>query len=490
MGTSGIAKRKGLYMATRPNLEQLKKQAREFLNTLVQGDSQARERLFDVHPKYRDRAAQGPQRPVLADAQLLLAREHGFPSWPRLKRFVDDLERVDREAEELRQAWLRGDEATREKVRLAKRPHFVGDRFENPGPDDELTSHDAHAVVAMEKGYAGWGKYESFLHLDPNVRDVIAAIRVGDLDRVRKILAEDPNASQSRWAGDYRPSHLGRERGENKSGFEPGPDARVANDSIPLFVVSEALFCGTNKRRNEYELAKALLAAGADPMIENHLPMTSACSFNDLGSVKALLEAGADVDGPGGHGVNLCYALFFGFTELSEFLGAQGAKVDLRFAAGLGWLKKVRSFLNTDGSLKPGAGSLADPYRVEPDRPHNAPRTRDLVLQQALMFACLHDRLEVATFLMDQGASPSAIVTGLDVNCTVMHSLSQVATGATMEKQEVEERRLPAVRLLLEYGYDLKVRDVQHDATALMWAEHAGAQRIATLLRARNQQGA
>ncbi len=51
MGTSGIAKRKGLYMATRPNLEQLKKQAREFLNTLVQGDSQARERLFDVHPK-------------------------------------------------------------------------------------------------------------------------------------------------------------------------------------------------------------------------------------------------------------------------------------------------------------------------------------------------------------------------------------------------------------------------------------------------------
>ena len=209
MGTSGIAKRKGLYMATRPNLEQLKKQAREFLNTLVQGDSQARERLFDVHPKYRDPAAQGRQRPVLADAQLLLAREHGFPSWPRLKRFVDDLERVDREAEELRQAWLRGDEATREKVRLAKRPHFVGDRFENPGPGDELTTHDAHAVVAMEKGYSGWGKYESFLHLDPNVRDVIAAIRVGDLDRVRKILAEDPNASQSRWAGDYRPSHLG-----------------------------------------------------------------------------------------------------------------------------------------------------------------------------------------------------------------------------------------------------------------------------------------
>lgn len=380
-------------------------------------------------------------------------------------------------------------EGVQELARLAKEPYFHRDRFESPDPDDELTSHDAHAVVAMGHGYARWDKYESFLHLDPHVRDVLAAIKVGDLERVREILTEDPAAADPHWAGEYRDTPLAREPGrKNKNGSGPGTDAEVANDSVPLFMVSEALFHGSNTRGNEYGLAKALLDAGADPMIEGHLPMTGACSFNAMGTVKALLEAGAEIDGPGGHGINLCYALYFGLTELSEYLGAQGAKVDLRFAAGLGWLDRVRSYFNADGSLKAGAGELADPYRTEADRPHSASRTRELILQQALMFACLHGRLAVAIFLLEKGANPSAIVTGLDVNCTAMHKLTELGTyGATASGvEEVEDRRLPAVRFLLEHGYDLEACDAQHGATALGWAEQRGAERIAALLRARH----
>ena len=473
-------------MATRPNLEQLKKQAREFLDQLGRGETAACQRLSAHHPKFA--GAGGPPlapAPVLADVQLVLAREHDFPSWPRLKRFVEDLESVDQEAATLRQAWLRGDEAVRQKVRQAKEPYFKRDRFEKPDTDAEFTDHDAHAVVAMDHGYARWDKYESFLHLDPNVRDVIAAIKQGDLNAVAAILAADPAAAQPHWVGAYRAETLMRERGANKSGFEPGSDAKVANDSVPLFIVSEALFNGSNSQGNEYELSKALLKAGADPEIANHLPMTGACSFNNLGGVRALLKAGAAVDGPGGHGINLCYALYFGFSELSQYLAARGAKVDLRFAAGLGQLDTVRGYFNTDGSLKSGVGDLADPYRTEADRPHNAPRSPELILQQALMFACLHGHLEAAAFLLAQGADPSALVTGLDVNSTAMHRLAWIDTyGAQDSRRDRESQRLPAVKFLLEHGYDRTATDAQHGATALNWAEHAGAEQIAALLRA------
>ena len=116
------------------------------------------------------------------------------------------------------------------------------------------------------------------------------------------------------------------------------------------------------------------------------------------------------------------------------------------------------------------------PYRTEADQPHNAPRTTELILQQALMFACLYGRQEVVEFLVGKGADPSRIITGLDVNCAVMHKLASVDTfGATRKREETEELRLPMVRFLLECGYDRDTRDQQHNATTLGWAEHAGA---------------
>ncbi len=64
----------------RPSLEQLRKQAKELLQQLGTGDLSAIERLRKYKPHVDD--------PILADAQFVLAREHGFESWPRLVHHI------------------------------------------------------------------------------------------------------------------------------------------------------------------------------------------------------------------------------------------------------------------------------------------------------------------------------------------------------------------------------------------------------------------
>ena len=69
-----------------PSLDHLKSDAKALLSALRAGVQTADCRFQDSHP----RAADGSKGAfVLADAQLVVAREHGFESWPRLKRRVE-----------------------------------------------------------------------------------------------------------------------------------------------------------------------------------------------------------------------------------------------------------------------------------------------------------------------------------------------------------------------------------------------------------------
>ncbi|MBV9481588.1 MAG: ankyrin repeat domain-containing protein [Acidobacteria bacterium] len=70
-------------LPARPNLEHLKKQAKDLLHNLEQGDPSAIEQLNAVVS-----ATAGPK---LADAQHALAREYGFASWAKLKEHVESL---------------------------------------------------------------------------------------------------------------------------------------------------------------------------------------------------------------------------------------------------------------------------------------------------------------------------------------------------------------------------------------------------------------
>jgi Ankyrin repeat len=67
------------HFPVRPNLEQLRHQAKDLLRAIKQGEPSALAELKKHHPK-----AITPANAKLADAQLVLARSYGLPSWPRL----------------------------------------------------------------------------------------------------------------------------------------------------------------------------------------------------------------------------------------------------------------------------------------------------------------------------------------------------------------------------------------------------------------------
>jgi ankyrin repeat protein len=67
----------------KPDLAQLKRQAKELLQAFTAGRTDA---AAEVHAHYQGAS---PASFALHDAQLVLARSYGFDSWPRLKAFVD-----------------------------------------------------------------------------------------------------------------------------------------------------------------------------------------------------------------------------------------------------------------------------------------------------------------------------------------------------------------------------------------------------------------
>jgi len=78
-------------LPSNPNLAHLKYQAKDFLKAHAARDPRAAQRLREFHPRF-PRAADAEIFAAglsLADAQLSIAREYGFPSWARLKRHIE-----------------------------------------------------------------------------------------------------------------------------------------------------------------------------------------------------------------------------------------------------------------------------------------------------------------------------------------------------------------------------------------------------------------
>ncbi len=74
-----------------PSLEYERKQAKGLLRQLRAGDAPTHRRAAAQHAAFRQ--ASSLAAPALGDAQLVVAREYGFTSWPRLVRYVTVLER-------------------------------------------------------------------------------------------------------------------------------------------------------------------------------------------------------------------------------------------------------------------------------------------------------------------------------------------------------------------------------------------------------------
>jgi hypothetical protein len=77
----------------RLNLEQQRKRAKELLRDLRVGEAGALQRFRLHHPRMPD-GAMPDQLARLSEAQLVIARELGLPSWPRLKAHVQRMDRT------------------------------------------------------------------------------------------------------------------------------------------------------------------------------------------------------------------------------------------------------------------------------------------------------------------------------------------------------------------------------------------------------------
>jgi ankyrin repeat protein len=87
-------------LPARPNLEQYKKQAKELLRDASALEPTALARFHKHHPRVQNSSPHQPADLTLADAQIVLAREHGFNSWPAFAKDIETL-RIARSVEDI-----------------------------------------------------------------------------------------------------------------------------------------------------------------------------------------------------------------------------------------------------------------------------------------------------------------------------------------------------------------------------------------------------
>jgi hypothetical protein len=85
-----------------PNLEQYKKQAKDLLHAHAQAEPVALDRIARNHPRLHKQPLDTIRLASfrLADSQLVIAREHGFETWPKFARHIETL-RLSREVNSL-----------------------------------------------------------------------------------------------------------------------------------------------------------------------------------------------------------------------------------------------------------------------------------------------------------------------------------------------------------------------------------------------------
>jgi hypothetical protein len=218
---------------------------------------------------------------------------------------------------------------------------------------------------------------------------------------------------------------------------------------------------------NALEIARLLLDAGADPnaladMYDERCTtlglLVSSSPPHEAGLqlplALLLLEHGAlpDVTGSKWNAVVRC-ALTFGFLDTARGLDqrSNGRRSDIAVAAGLGELGETARLL-------PGAD--------------------DAGRQMALALACMHGQARVVRLLLDTGADPDRY------NPDGFHSHS------TPLHQAVWGRHLDVVRLLVEHGARLDLRDQLYDGTPFDWAVYGERSEIADYLRDQSGAGA
>ncbi len=242
--------------AVRLNLEYYRKQAKALLKAAQAGEPDALGRIARQSAKF------DPARPRLHDAQLAIAREEGFPSWPRFRAYI-------------MQSGLDWRGLVAAFIEAA-----VSDR------------RRAEEMLAAHPELAGAGFY--------------AALVLGDAKRVERAIAEAPalatnrsgpqnlepliyvcfsrfaNGGSSRAAAMAETARVLLRHGAD-------PNTEVVPDDLPDNPLS-CLYAATGLNNNP-ALALALLEAGANPNDSESLYHST--EHSDLACMKLLLAHGA-----------------------------------------------------------------------------------------------------------------------------------------------------------------------------------------------------
>jgi len=246
-----------ISLAMDPDLGQLRKKARELQRAVRSGDPDALALVAEFHPE-------GPPSATfqLSAAQLVLARQYGFASWPRLRRYVESV---------TARTWQPTRSAPGEDLAAAFLRLSCGG-YAKPSEDRARDLRAARNLLAQ--------------HPELPVTSLAVAAACADVEAVRRHLANDPSLAT---------------RASEPYGWPPllyqayaRHDPRVGTDAT-------------------LETARLLLAAGADPnegRFWHGLPdpltvLTGAVASGGgdetqyaraLALARLLLEAGADPD--------------------------------------------------------------------------------------------------------------------------------------------------------------------------------------------------
>lgn len=327
-------------LVAQPSLAHLRHQAKDLLKLHRERELQVLQRIREFHPRMHGRSDGeiAAERLKLADAQLTIAREYGFPSWPKLKAFIVrndarvlDLpahERIEdpdfRRAVDLMDA---GDvEGLREQLRhcpdlVHKRITLVGGNYfqrpallefiaENPTRYGRLPKNAADvARVILDAGARdNLQSLDSTLDL---VASSSAARESGVQDALIDLLCDygaDPNAG-------VRSSLLYGEFGAIERLLRRG--------AAVTLIIAAALGRPDDVQR--------LVQAAHDD--DRKLALALASQHGRAAAVRGLLEAGVDPNGftPGGHShaTALHQAALAGHDEIVRLLLDAGARADV-----------------------------------------------------------------------------------------------------------------------------------------------------------------
>ena len=353
-------------------------------------------------------------------------------------------EEYKQQAKELFNAVLADDESAHERFKWLH-PRFR-DQPVSAVRSTTLSPGDAQLVIAREYHFENWAELTQFSEAVASDGPVarferaVEAVVTGDADTLRTMLQESPDLVHARSA---------RSHGATLLHYIAANGVESPRQQTPP---------------NAVEIAKLLLDAGAEPdaladMYENKFTTMSMLVSSvhphkaglQIALAGTLLDHGAALEGPGSAWqCAVVTALVFGYPDTARALIERGAPVDLVAAAGLGRIEDVRKLLPPADAAKRHA---------------------------ALAIAVQHGHADVVRLLLDAGVDLNRFnPAGFHEHSTPLHQ------AVWADSDEV-------VRLLVERGARLDVKDRIFEGTPLDWAIHGDRKATAEYLRSVGAEG-